>query len=107
MAPRRQHAARVAGLIALLGVNRRGLTQTNDQAYDLIIAISAAELDDVPAIAAGSETPPKITETTVSLPRTFRPEAKIKTTESHPLHRQAFYRTCIRSKQARPSLQTV
>ena len=30
---------------------RRRLTLTNDEAYDLIIAISTGELNDVPAIA--------------------------------------------------------
>lgn len=41
----------LAGLIAFLGVNGRRLTLTNDRAYDLIIAISTGELNDVPAIA--------------------------------------------------------
>jgi death on curing protein len=41
----------LAGTIAFLGVNGRRLTLTNDQAYDLVIAISTGELDDVEAIA--------------------------------------------------------
>ena len=41
----------LGGLIAFLGVNGRRLTLTNDQAYDLIIAISTGELSDVPDIA--------------------------------------------------------
>lgn len=41
----------LAGLIAFLGVNGRRLTLTNDEAYDLIIAISTGELSDVRAIA--------------------------------------------------------
>jgi death on curing protein len=42
----------LAGLIAFLGVNGRTLTMTNDEAYDLIIAIAAGELDDISSIAA-------------------------------------------------------
>lgn len=41
----------LAGLIAFLGINGRRLTLGNDEAYDVIIAISTGELDDVPAIA--------------------------------------------------------
>jgi len=41
----------LAGLIAFYGVNGRRLTLTNDEAYDLIIAIATGELDDVDAIA--------------------------------------------------------
>lgn len=41
----------LGGLIAFLGVNGRRLTLTNDEAYDLIIAMSTGELDDVPGIA--------------------------------------------------------
>jgi death on curing protein len=41
----------LAGTIAFLGVQGRRLTLTNDQAYDLVIAISTGELDDVEAIA--------------------------------------------------------
>lgn len=43
-----------AGTIALLGVNGRKLTLSNDEAYDLIMEVAAGELDDVPAIVAGS-----------------------------------------------------
>jgi death on curing protein len=39
------------GTIAFFGVNGRRPTLTNDQAHDLIIAISPAELGDVPDIA--------------------------------------------------------
>ncbi len=49
----------LGALIAFIGVNGRRLTLTNDEAYDLIIAISTGELDDVASIAdrirAGSE----------------------------------------------------
>lgn len=41
----------LAGTIALLGVNGRRLTLTNDEAHDLVMAVAAGELDDVPAIA--------------------------------------------------------
>ncbi|MGH3548930.1 MAG: type II toxin-antitoxin system death-on-curing family toxin [Pseudonocardiaceae bacterium] len=41
----------LAATIAFLGVNGRRLTLSNDQAYDLIIAVAAGELDDVPTIA--------------------------------------------------------
>jgi death-on-curing protein len=41
----------LGALIAFLGVNGRRLTLTNDDAYDLIIAIAAGELADVPEIA--------------------------------------------------------
>lgn len=43
--------AALAGLIAFLGVNGRRLTLTNDEAYDLIIAIATGDLDEVPDIA--------------------------------------------------------
>jgi death-on-curing protein len=39
------------GLIAFYGLNGRRLTLTNDEAYELIIAIAAGALDDVPSIA--------------------------------------------------------
>ncbi len=42
----------LAGLIAFLGVNGRRLTLSNEQAYDLILAIADGDLDDVAAIAA-------------------------------------------------------
>ncbi|MCW2797240.1 MAG: death-on-curing family protein [Nocardioides sp.] len=41
----------LAGLITFLGVNGSRLTFTNDGAHDFILAISAGDLDDVPAIA--------------------------------------------------------
>jgi death on curing protein len=42
----------LAALIAFYGLNGRRLTLTNDQAYDLVIAVAAGELDDVEDIAA-------------------------------------------------------
>jgi death-on-curing protein len=39
-------------LIVFLGVNGRELTMTNDEAYNFIVAISAGDLDGIPAIAA-------------------------------------------------------
>ncbi len=41
----------LAGLIAFLGMNGHRLTLTNDQAYELIMAIATGELRDVDAIA--------------------------------------------------------
>jgi death-on-curing protein len=41
----------LGALIAFLGMNGRRLTLTNDEAYDLIIAIATGELSDVAAIA--------------------------------------------------------
>ncbi len=41
----------LGGAIAFLGVNGRRLTLTNDEAYDLVIAVAPGELDDVSAIA--------------------------------------------------------
>jgi death on curing protein len=41
----------LAGLIAFLGVNSRRLTLTNDQAYDLIVAIATDQLNEIPDIA--------------------------------------------------------
>lgn len=41
----------LAGLIAMLGLNGRRLTMTNDQAYDLIIAVAKGELDGIADIA--------------------------------------------------------
>lgn len=41
----------LAGTIAFLGVNGRRLTLSNDQAYELVMAVAAGELDDVAAIA--------------------------------------------------------
>ena len=49
----------LAATIAFLGVNGQRLTLTNDEAYDLVIAVATGDLDDVEAIgrrlAAGSE----------------------------------------------------
>lgn len=49
----------LGALIAFLGVNGRRLTLTNDDAYDLIVAIATGELAEVSDIAehirAGSE----------------------------------------------------
>jgi death-on-curing protein len=42
----------LAALIAFYGVNGRRLTLTNDQAYDLVIAVAAGDLDTVEDIAA-------------------------------------------------------
>lgn len=41
----------LAGLIAFLGVNGRRLTLTNDEAYDLIIAIASGDFNEIPDIA--------------------------------------------------------
>ena len=41
----------LAGLIAFYGLNGLRLTLTNDEAYDLVIAVSSGELDDVESIA--------------------------------------------------------
>jgi len=41
----------LSGLIAFLGVNGRRLSLTNDEAYDLIIAISTGELNEVADVA--------------------------------------------------------
>jgi death-on-curing protein len=52
----------LAGGIAFLGVNGMRLTMSNDEAYDLIIAIATGELDEVPAIekALGRRTEPRV-----------------------------------------------
>ena len=42
----------LAGLFTFLGVNGRRLTLSNDEAYDLVIAVAAGELDEIPPIAA-------------------------------------------------------
>ncbi len=42
----------LAALIVFLGVNGRTLTLTNDEAYDLVIAVAKHDLADVPDIAA-------------------------------------------------------
>ena len=41
----------LAAVIAFYGVNGRRLTLTNDQAYDLVMAVAEGRLDDVGAIA--------------------------------------------------------
>ena len=41
----------LAGLIAFYGMNGRTLTFTNDEAYDLVMDVSAGKLDEVPAIS--------------------------------------------------------
>ncbi|MCW2527893.1 MAG: death-on-curing family protein [Pseudonocardiales bacterium] len=41
----------LAGLIAFLGVNGRRLTLTNNDAYDLIIAIATGDLSEISDIA--------------------------------------------------------
>ena len=41
----------LAATIALLGINGWRLTLTNDEAYDLVIAVASGELDDLPTIA--------------------------------------------------------
>ena len=41
----------LAALIAFYGVNGRRLTLTNDDAYDLVIAVAAGHLDSVEEIA--------------------------------------------------------
>lgn len=41
----------LAATIAFLGVNGRRLTLSNDQAYDLVMAVATGALDDIPTIA--------------------------------------------------------
>ena len=41
----------LAGTIAFLGVNGRRLTLSNDEAYDLVIEVSAGELRDIAELA--------------------------------------------------------
>jgi len=41
----------LAATIAFLGVNGRRLTFTNDEAYELIIAVASGEVDEVEVIA--------------------------------------------------------
>ena len=41
----------LAGLIAFYGMNGRRLTLTNDNAYDLVMAVATGTLDDVNKIA--------------------------------------------------------
>ena len=42
----------LTSLLSFLGVNGLRSTMTNDEAYELIVAIASGELDDVPTIAA-------------------------------------------------------
>jgi death on curing protein len=42
----------LSATIAFYGMNGMRLTLTNDEAYDLVIAVAAGRLDDVPGIAA-------------------------------------------------------
>ena len=42
----------LAATIAFLGINGRRLTLSNDDAYDLVIAVATGEMDDVPSIAS-------------------------------------------------------
>jgi len=42
----------LAGVIAFYGLNGRRLTLTNDEAYNLVIAVARGDMDDVPVIAA-------------------------------------------------------
>jgi death on curing protein len=46
----------LAATIAFYGLNGIRLTLSNDEAYDLVMAVAAGELDDVEAIAAQLET---------------------------------------------------
>lgn len=41
----------LAATIAFLGINGHRLTLSNDEAYELVIAVATGTLDDVPAIA--------------------------------------------------------
>ena len=49
----------LAGTIAFLGLNGRRLTLTNDEAYDLVMAVAEGRLDTVEAIAATITTQPR------------------------------------------------
>ena len=53
----------LAATIAFLGVNGRRLTLSNDDAFDLVLAVATSELDDVAEIArqlaGGSEPTPQ------------------------------------------------
>ena len=42
----------LAAVLAFYGVNGRRLTLSNDQAYELILAVAAGQLDSVDDIAA-------------------------------------------------------
>jgi death-on-curing protein len=41
----------LAAVVAFLGINGERLTLTNDEAYDLVVAVASGELDDPDAIA--------------------------------------------------------
>jgi death-on-curing protein len=41
----------LAATVAFLGINGQQLTFTNDEAYDLVVAVAQGELDDVAGIA--------------------------------------------------------
>lgn len=43
----------LASTIAFLGLNGRRLTWTNDEAYDFVVAVASAQLDEVSVIAEG------------------------------------------------------
>jgi prophage maintenance system killer protein len=45
----------LAGTIAFLGVNGVRLTLTNDEAFDLVVAVASGELDDVGVVAVSCE----------------------------------------------------
>ena len=51
----------LAGVIAFYGVNGRRLVLTNDEAYELVMAVADGRLDDVDAIASrlGPATEPR------------------------------------------------
>ena len=42
----------LAGAIAFLGINGWRLTLSNDEAYDLVVAVASGDLTDVPVISA-------------------------------------------------------
>jgi death on curing protein len=42
----------LAAIVAFYGMNGHRLTLTNDEAYDLVMAVASGDLDDVPLIAA-------------------------------------------------------
>lgn len=46
----------LAAVVAFLGINGQRLTLTNDEAYDLVVAVASGELDDPDAIAKRQHT---------------------------------------------------
>ena len=46
----------LAATIAFLGINGWRLTLTNDEAYDLVIAVASGDLDDLPPITNSLQT---------------------------------------------------